>query len=38
MLEVVYTSLLVGVFLLVTGFGGFTVYRLFKGADQSNKD
>jgi hypothetical protein len=32
-LEVVYTLLLVGVFVLVSGFGGVAVYRLFKGQD-----
>jgi len=32
-LEVVYVSLLIGVFLLVSALGGLTVYRLFKGQD-----
>jgi hypothetical protein len=32
-LEVVYASLLVGMFLLVSGLGVLTVYRLFKGQD-----
>jgi hypothetical protein len=32
-LEVVYASLLVGAFLLVSALGGLTVYRRFKGQD-----
>jgi hypothetical protein len=32
-LEVVYASLLIGAFLLVSMLGGLTVYRLFKGRD-----
>ena len=31
MLEVVYTSLLVGVFLFVTWFAGYVVYKLYQG-------
>lgn len=30
-MEIFYTSLLVGVFLLVTWFSGYVVYKLFKG-------
>jgi hypothetical protein len=32
-LEVVYVSLLIGAFFLVSALGGLTVYRLFKGQD-----
>ncbi len=35
MIEVIYTLLLIAAFLLVSGFGGLAVFRLFTGQDRS---